>query len=190
MTNQIISVKKNTERIRICVLFVISPLFRQCHCHKPIATKFFFFFHPISVMPLSQIHSHKFFFPSISAMALPKTTWNKFFSLLFRQCHCHNSIPLFFVIEERDKPNCFSKKKYWKNKNMRTFFYISPLFQQCHCHKQQFFFFYYVLFFCFCSQRFRIRIFYLCFEYLFYCFCLHHFRIRILYLSLQRVSCT
>ena len=102
--------------------------------------------HPISVMPLPQIHSHKFFFPSISAMALPKTNWNKFFSLLFRQCHCHNSIPLFFVIEERDKPNCFSQKKYWKNKNMRTFFYISPLFQQCHCHKQQFFFLLYTFF--------------------------------------------
>ena len=128
MTNQIILVKKNTKRIRICVLFVISPLFRQCHCHKPIATKFFFFFHPISVMPLPQIHSHKFFFPSISAMALPQTNWNKFFSLLFRQCHCHNSIPLFFVIKEHDKPNCFSKKKYWKNKNMHTFFlYLSSI---------------------------------------------------------------
>ena len=26
--------KKKMERIRICVLFVISYLFRQCHCHK------------------------------------------------------------------------------------------------------------------------------------------------------------
>ena len=121
----------------------------------------------ISAMPLPQTNCNNFFFssyfsnaiatnsfpqvffPSISAMALPKTNWNKFFSFLFRQCHCHNSIPLFFVIEERDKPNCFSQKKYWKNKNMRTFFYISPLFQQCHCHKQQFFFFTMYFFFVF-----------------------------------------
>ena len=27
-----------------------------------------------------------------------------------------------FTIKEHDKPNCFSQKKYWKNKNMRTFF--------------------------------------------------------------------
>ena len=139
MTNQIISVKKNIERIRICVLFVISPLFRQCHCNN-----FFFFFHPISVMPLSQIHSHKFFFPSISAMALPQTNWNKFFSLLFRQCHCHNSIPLFFVIEERDKLNCFSKKKYWKNTNMRIFFISLLYFSKAIVTNNKFFF--YILF--------------------------------------------
>ena len=35
VTNQTVSVKKNTEKIRICVFFFyISPLFRQCHCHK------------------------------------------------------------------------------------------------------------------------------------------------------------
>ena len=78
MTNQTVSVKKNTERIRICVLFLyLSPLFRQYHCHKPIATIFFssyfdnaiatnqlrlfFFSLPISAMPLPQIHSHIFF---------------------------------------------------------------------------------------------------------------------------------
>ena len=152
----------------------------------------FCYLSPISAMPLPQTNCNKifffssyfgnaiatnsfpqvfFFFLSISAMVLPKTNWNKFFSLLFQQCHCHNSISLYFVIEECDKPNCFSKKKkkYWKNKNMRTFFYISHLFQQCHCHKQQIFF-YYVLFFCFCSQHFRIRILYLCSEYLFFFF--------------------
>ena len=123
----------------MCTFCYLSPIsampLQQTNCNN-------FFFHPISVMPLPQIHSHKFFFfPSISAMVLPKTNWNKFFSLLFQQCHCHNSIPLFFVIEERDKLNCFSKKKYWKNKIMRTFFNISPLFRQCHCHKQQIFFF-------------------------------------------------
>ena len=168
MKNQIISVKKNTKRIRICVLFVISHLFRQCHCHKPIATIFFFssyFGNAIATNSLPQV----FFFPSISAMVLPKTNWNKFFSLLFRQCHCHNSISLFFVIEKRDKPNCFSQKKYWKNKNMRTFIYISHLFRQCHCHKQQIFFLL-CTFFCFCSQHFRIRILYLCSKYFFFVF--------------------
>ena len=163
-----------------CNKFFFFILFRQCHCHKFIPT---------------------IFFPSISAKALPQTNWNKFFSLLFRQCHCHNSILLFFVKEEHDKPNCFSKKKYWNNKNMRTFFYIFHLFRQCHCHKQQFFFsilFKFIstffspqfrqwhchklcTFFCFCLQHFKIRISYLCLEstYFFFCFCLHHFRIRI-----------
>ena len=45
--------KKNTERIRICVLFVISYLFRQCHCHKQqifflLCTFFFVFVHNTS----------------------------------------------------------------------------------------------------------------------------------------------
>ena len=149
MTNQIISVKKNTEIITICVLFVISHLFRQCHCNKPITT--IFFFHPISVMPLPQIHSHKFFFfPSISAMVLPKTNWNKFFSLLFQQCHCHNSISLYFVIEECDKPNCFSKKK----KNIEriricVLFFISLIYFGDAIATNNKFFFYYVFFFVF-----------------------------------------
>ena len=40
-----------------------------------------------------------FFFSSISAMSLPQTHCNKFFSLLFRQCHCHKSIATFFFLE-------------------------------------------------------------------------------------------
>ena len=52
--------------------FNISPLFRQCHCHK----QQIFFFHPI------QIHSH-IFFPSILAMALPQTMYLFFFFFLF-----------------------------------------------------------------------------------------------------------
>ena len=114
----------------------ISPLFRQCHCHKPIATIVFFIL-------FRQCHCHKFiptiFFPSISAIALPQTNWNKFFSLLFR--HGHNSIPLFFVIKERDKPNYFGQKNTERIRICVLFFYISPLFRQCHCHKQQIFFF-------------------------------------------------
>ena len=71
--------QKNTKRIRICVLFLyLSPLFWQCHCHKPITT----------------------IFPPISAMALPQTNCNNFFSLLFRQCHCHKSITQFFFFEK------------------------------------------------------------------------------------------
>ena len=71
--------QKNTKRIRICILFLyLSPLFWQCHCHKPI-TKIF---------------------PPISAMALPQTNCNNFFSLLFRQCHCHKSITQFFFFEK------------------------------------------------------------------------------------------
>ena len=171
----------------------------------------FCYLSPISAMPLPQTNCNKiFFFSSYFGNAIATNSFPQvffFFFSQFRQWYCQKpteinffpsylamSLPqfhftfFFFVIEERDKPNCFSKKKYWKNKNMRTFFYISHLFQQCHCHKQQIFF-YYVLFFCFCSQHFRIRILYLCSEYFFFFF-LHHFRIRILYLSLQRVSCT
>ena len=111
----------------------------------------FFFFHPISVMPLPQIHSHKFFFfPSISAMVLPKTNWNKFFSLLFQQCHCHNSISLYFVIEECDKPNCFSKKK--KNTErirICVLFFISLIYFGDAIATNNKFFFYYVFFFVF-----------------------------------------
>ena len=169
MTNQIISVKKNTEIITICVLFVISHLFRQCHCNKPITTNFFFssyFGNAIATNSFPQV----FFFPSISAMVLPKTNWNKFFSLLFQQCHCHNSISLYFVIEECDKPNCFSKKKNTERIRIYVlFFYISHLFRRCHCHKLQIFFLL-CIFFCFCSQHFIIRILYLYYAYFFFVF--------------------
>ena len=114
-------------------------LFQQCHCHKFIPT---------------------IFFPSILAMPLPQTNWNKFVSLLFQ--HGHNSIPLFFVIKERDKPNYFSQKNteriricvlffisllYFGNAiatNNKFFFptysnsfphFFFPQFWQWHCHK-------------------------------------------------------
>ena len=77
MTNQTVSVKKNTERIRICVLFLyLSPLFQQCHCHKPIATIFF----------------SSYFDNAIATNQLPLF----FFPFLFRQCHCHKFILTFF----------------------------------------------------------------------------------------------
>ena len=130
MTNQTISVKKNTERIRICVLFLyLSPLFRQYHCHKPIATIFFssYFDNAIATNQLRlfffpflfrQCHCHKFiltfFFPSISTMALPQTNCNNFFSLLFRQCHCHKSIPQFFFFLRNDM--CTQFLQYFYNK--------------------------------------------------------------------------
>ena len=150
MTNQIISVKKNTERIRICVLFVISPQFRQWHCQKPTRINFF---------------------PS---------DFNNVIA----------TIPFHFFLSQKNVTNeTVSVKKNTERIRICVLFFISPLFWQCHCHKQQIFFLL-CTFFCFCSQHFRIRIFYLCSEYLFFAICLHHFRIRILYLNLQRVSCT
>ena len=130
----------------------------------------FCYLSPISAMPLPQTNCNNFFFPSYFGNAIATNSFPQvfFFFSQFRQWYCQKpteinffpsyfgnvsaTIPFhfFFVIEERDKPNCFSQKKYWKNKNMRTFFYISHLFWQCHCHKQQiFFYFYYVLFFVF-----------------------------------------
>ena len=71
--------QKNTKRIRICILFLyLSPLFWQCHCHKPITI----------ISPLfRQWHYHK-------------PTATIFFLLLFRQCHCHKSIPQFFFFRD------------------------------------------------------------------------------------------
>ena len=139
------------------------------------------FFHPISAMPLPQIHSHNFF-PPFSTMALPQTNWNKFFSLLFR--HGHNSIPLFFVIKERDKPNYFGQKNTERIRICVLFFISLLYFDNIIATNNKFFFpsysnsfphFFplnfgngiatnYVLFFCFCLQHFRIRILYLCLE--------------------------
>ena len=76
---------KKYWRIRICVLFFIfkhlslslSPLFRQCHCRKSIATFFFLLF--------GQCHCHK-----------PIAT--VFFPLPFWQCHCHKFIATFFSL--------------------------------------------------------------------------------------------
>ena len=88
-----------------CNKFFFFILFWHCHCHKFIPT---------------------IFFPSILAMALPQTNWNKFVSLLFR--HGHNSIPLFFCHKRTWQTKLFRSKKYWKNKNMRTFFlYLSSI---------------------------------------------------------------
>ena len=109
-TNQTASVKKKktTKNKNMCTIFFYSdnslspPIFG-----KLIATIFFPFyfgntiatnpfskknFPSISAMPLPQ-----FFFPSISAMPLTQTNCNNFFSLLFQQCHCHKSIPQFFI---------------------------------------------------------------------------------------------
>ena len=100
--------QKNYWRIRICVLhffliqtalsfsllqfpisamplpnikqfFSLFHLFRQCHCHKPIATKFFFpsyFGNAIATNSFPQ-----FFFPSISALPLPQINGHFFFFL-------------------------------------------------------------------------------------------------------------
>ena len=163
--------------------FFISPLFRQCHCHKPIATIVFFIL-------FRQCHCHKFiptiFFPSISAKALPQTNWNKFFSLLFR--YGHNSIPLFFVIKERDKPNYFGQKNTERIRICVLFFISLLYFDNAIATNNKFFFPFYSNSF---PHFFFPSILAMALPqtmYFFFCFCLHHFIIRILYLSLQRVN--
>ena len=59
--------KKNTERIRICVLFVISYLFRQCHCHKQqffflLCTFFFCFCSQHFIIRILYLYYAYFFF--------------------------------------------------------------------------------------------------------------------------------
>ena len=84
MTNQTVSVKKNTERIRICILFFISLIYLG----NAIATNNNFFFHPI------QIHFH-IFFSSISSMALPQTMY--FFLFLFTALQNKNIVLVFRI---------------------------------------------------------------------------------------------
>ena len=107
---------------KIKQFFFLFPSILAMPLPQTICNKFFFSL--ISAMPLPQIHSHNFF-PSILAMPLPQTNWNKFVSLLFR--HGHNSIPLFFVIKERDKPNYFSQKNTERIR-ICVLFYISLLY--------------------------------------------------------------
>ena len=145
-------VKKNYWRIRISILYFfysnsslsLSPpisyfdnaiaknqtisfffflLFRQCHCHKPIATNFFFC-HPISAMPLPQIFSPLFW---------PTNQLQQFFSLLFRQCHCHKFIPTIFFPSISVMP--LSQIHYHKFSPL----YFSNALPQINCH---FFFFF------------------------------------------------
>ena len=109
-----------------------------------------FYLSSISAMPLSQTNCNNCFFHPISAMPLPQIHSHNFFSPQFRQWHCHkpteiNFFPAistwpqfhstFFCHKRTWQTKLFRSKKYWKNKNMHTFFFISPLFRQCHCHK-------------------------------------------------------
>ena len=77
--------QKNYWRIRIFVLFFFIQ----------IALSLSLLQFPISAMPLPQIHSHKFFFFYFSN-AIAINPIPQFFFPLFRQCHCHKSIALFF----------------------------------------------------------------------------------------------
>ena len=103
MTNQIISVKKNTERIRICVLFVISPQFRQWHCQKPTRINFFpsYFNNVIATIPFHFFLSQKNV--TNETVSVKKNTERIricvlfVISPLFRQCHCHKPIATNFV---------------------------------------------------------------------------------------------
>ena len=119
-------------------------------------TFFFFNLSSISTMLLPQINCNKFFFILFRQCNCYKFIPTIFFPQ-FRQWHCHKpteihfflsyfgnaiaTIPFhFFLSKNMINQTVLVKKKYWKNTNMRTFFYISPLFRQCHCHKQQIFF--------------------------------------------------
>ena len=104
-------VKKNYWRIRISILyfFYSNSSLKQCHCQK--SNNFLFLFPSISAMSLPQTNCKNFFFlPSYFCNAIttnsfpqifsplfwPTNQLQQFFSLLFRQCHCHKFIPTIF----------------------------------------------------------------------------------------------
>ena len=161
-------------------LSILAMPLPQTNCNQKKKKISSYFGNAIATNSFPQV----FFFPQFRQWHCQKPTRINFFSLLFRQCHCHNFIPLFLVIEERDKPNCFSKKKNTERIRICVLFFISLLYFGNIIAINNKFFFLLCTFFCFCSEHFRIRIFCLCSEYLFFAICLHHFRIRILYLSL------
>ena len=77
------------------IFFFFFLLFRQCHCHKPIATNFFP--PPISAMPSPQIHS------------------TKFFPLYFGNAITTNQLPLFFFfLEKWYVHTIFTTNSKWK----------------------------------------------------------------------------
>ena len=84
----------NTIAKNQTIFFFFFLLFWQCHCHKLIAT--IFFFPPISPMALPQIHCHNSFSLLFRQCHCHKPIVTIFFSLLFRQYHCHKSIATFF----------------------------------------------------------------------------------------------
>ena len=66
--------------------FFFSSHFRQWHCHNYQKKKFIYFGNPIATIFF-------FFLPHIFSNSITEIGENFFH--LFRQCHCHNSIPLF-----------------------------------------------------------------------------------------------
>ena len=78
--------KKNTERIRICVLFVISYLFRQCHCHNSISL-----FFVIEERDKPNCFSKNKYWKNKNMRTF------FYISHLFRQCHCHKQ-QIFFLL--------------------------------------------------------------------------------------------
>ena len=96
----------NTIAKNQTIFFFFFLLFWQCHCHKLIATIFFFptyfangiatnslpqfFFPPISAMPLPQTNCNNFFFPPISAIPLPQINCHFFFFLIGEMICAHH----------------------------------------------------------------------------------------------------
>ena len=85
--------KKLLKNKNKCTIFLF--LFRQLSLSLSLLQ------FPISAMPLPQIHSHKFFFFYFSN-AIAINPIPQFFFPLFRQCHCHKSIALFFFFLRND----------------------------------------------------------------------------------------
>ena len=148
--------QKNYWRIRISILYFFYSnsslslssnfLFRQCHCQK--SNNFLFLFPSISAMSLPQTNCNKFFFlPSYFCNAIttnsfpqifsplfwPTNQSQQFFSLLFRQCHCHKFIPTIFFPSISVMP--LSQVHYHKFSPL----YFSNALPQINCH---FFFFF------------------------------------------------
>ena len=98
MTNQTVSVKKNTERIRICVLLKIFFLYISLlYFGNAIATNHFF----SSCFGGNSIATNQlplFFSLYFNNAIATNQLQPNFCFLLFRQCHCHKFIPTFFPL--------------------------------------------------------------------------------------------
>ena len=88
----------------MCIFFYISPLFPQWHCHKPIATNFFFssyFGNAIATNSLPQVFF--FFFPQFRQWHCHKPTGINFFPSYFGNAIA--TIPFYFFLSKKNMTN-------------------------------------------------------------------------------------
>ena len=111
----------------------------------------FFFFHTISVMPLPQIHSHKFFFffPQFRQRYCQKPTEINFFPSYLAMSLPQFHFTFFFLSYKNATNQIVSVKKNTERIRICVLFFISLLYFGNAIATNNKFFFYYVLFFVF-----------------------------------------